>query len=235
MVGVHAQQYGMDQRYNSYQPEYGTDYGMDNYDDKQYYGKDNSYPSKDSSSVTVKKIKCNNINVNLNGFSGNEIGASTTSGLGALTTQAQAEDEGANGVNSGNDGRTSGQDSDSRFVCINNNNIVIEEQPPEQPTPCDLCFAVLSTQAKEEVNNFLAANGLIPIPQTEPSVSIPAGVDTIKELCAFLSAQQITIDAQELGLAELVSFFINLTRDPIAGPSLVTCLVEEARIFNIIT
>ena len=55
---------------------------MDSYD-KQSYGKDsNSYDkSKDSNSVTVKKIKCNNINVNLNGFSGNEIGTVPTSVL----------------------------------------------------------------------------------------------------------------------------------------------------------
>ena len=49
-------------------------------------------------SVTVKKIKCNNINVNLNGFSGNTLDASTTSGLRGLATEAQAEDENANGV-----------------------------------------------------------------------------------------------------------------------------------------
>ena len=63
MIGAHAQQYGMDQRYNSYQPEYGMD---NSYDDKKPYGKDsNNYEtSKDSSSsVAVKKIKCNNINV----------------------------------------------------------------------------------------------------------------------------------------------------------------------------
>ena len=97
MVGAQAQQYyGMDQRYNSYQPEYGTDnkynsyepeygtdYGMDSYDDKKPYGKDNSYDkSKDSSSAIVKKIKCNNINVNVNGFI--DIGASQA--LGALAT-----------------------------------------------------------------------------------------------------------------------------------------------------
>ncbi len=66
MIGAQAQQYyGMDQRYNSYEPEYGTDYGMNSYGGKQPYGKDNGYDkSKDS---TVKKIKCNNINVNLNG------------------------------------------------------------------------------------------------------------------------------------------------------------------------
>ena len=111
---------------NNYEP----DYGMDNYGDKQSYGKDNTYyKSKDSSYV-----KCNNINVNLNGFSGNEIGASTTSGLGALATdEAQASaDEGEVGANSvGSDGgRLSGSDTDSRFVCINNNNnVVVEEEP----------------------------------------------------------------------------------------------------------
>ena len=43
-----AQAFLMD---NNYEPNYG----MDNYDDKQSYGKDNSYDtSKDSSSVTVK-------------------------------------------------------------------------------------------------------------------------------------------------------------------------------------
>jgi hypothetical protein len=123
MVGAHAQQFnGMDQKYNSYEP----DYGMDNSYDKKPYGKDNSYDtSKDSSSVNVKKIKCNNINVNLNGFSGNEIGASTTSGLGALATdEPQASDQGEIGANSfgSDDGRPSGSDTDSRFVCINNNN-----------------------------------------------------------------------------------------------------------------
>ena len=64
----YEQDYGQDNKYNSYEPEYGTDYGMNSYDDKKPYGQDNSYDkSKDSNSVTVKKIKCNNINVNLNG------------------------------------------------------------------------------------------------------------------------------------------------------------------------
>ena len=46
MVG--AQAFLMDNNYEQ-------DYGIDNsYDDKQYYGKYNSYPSKDSSSAIVK-------------------------------------------------------------------------------------------------------------------------------------------------------------------------------------
>jgi hypothetical protein len=103
MIGVHAQQYGMDQMYNNYKP----DYGMNSYDKKPYGKEDNNYyKSKDSSNV-----KCNNINVNLNGFSGNEIGASEA--LGALATQAQAEDEGEVGASIlGNDGgRPSGSDT----------------------------------------------------------------------------------------------------------------------------
>ena len=80
MIGAQAQQfngmdqrynnyepeYGQDNKYNSYEPEYGTDYGMNSYD-KKPYGKDNSYDKSKDSSVIVKKIKCNNINVNLNG------------------------------------------------------------------------------------------------------------------------------------------------------------------------
>ena len=52
-----AQAFLMD---NNYEPDYGTN----SYEDKQSYGKDNSYyKSKHSSNV-----KCNNINVNVNGL-----------------------------------------------------------------------------------------------------------------------------------------------------------------------
>ncbi|HEX7257983.1 MAG TPA: hypothetical protein VF242_07970, partial [Nitrososphaeraceae archaeon] len=65
----------IDKRYNSYDSEYGMDndykdrYGKDSYESQSsIYGKDNSYKSKEDSSknVDIKKIKCNNINVNLN-------------------------------------------------------------------------------------------------------------------------------------------------------------------------
>ena len=67
---------------NNYEP----DYGMNSYDDKQSYGKDNNnyYKSKDSN------VKCNNININLNGFSGNEIGTAPTALTGLATDEAQA-------------------------------------------------------------------------------------------------------------------------------------------------
>jgi hypothetical protein len=140
MIGAHAQQYGIDQqKYNSYE----SDNGMDNsYDNKQSYGKDsNSYDkSKDSSSAIVKKIKCNNINANVNGFNG----ATLPTALNGLATDDEAQasaDEGETGANSfesgsgSNVGRPSGHDMNSRFVCINNNDFAVVGGEPVPPTP----------------------------------------------------------------------------------------------------
>ena len=78
----------------------------------------------------MKKIKCNNINVNVNGDI--DIGASQALRGLATDDEAQAADKGANGANfvgSNDGGRPSGSDSDTRFVCIDNNdNVVVEEE-----------------------------------------------------------------------------------------------------------
>ena len=101
-----------------------TLYEVDSY--KQPYGKD-SYKSKDSSSAIVKKVKCNNINVNVNGL---EITALPPSLSGLLTDDAQATDEGERGASSYGSGEgsygsggQSGYDNKNsfKFVCINNN------------------------------------------------------------------------------------------------------------------
>ena len=130
--------------------DHEKDYDKKSYykdESKEYlsYGKDNSYyKSKDSSNVFVKKIKCNNINVNLNGFNGLKLNALPTS-LNALTTnEAQAVDVGEKGASSsgsgsGSDGsRSSGHNTDSRFVCKNNNNFNVNDggttTPTEPPT-----------------------------------------------------------------------------------------------------
>jgi hypothetical protein len=95
----------------------------------------------DRKQVSVSPLNCNNINVNVNGFNG----ATLPTALRGLATddEAQAFDEDDIGVSSfGNDGdgRPSGSDTDSRFVCINNNNnkIVEGEEEPISPTPPEL-------------------------------------------------------------------------------------------------
>ena len=108
------------------------------YDDKQSYGKDNSYPVKDSSNVSIKKIKCNNINVNVNGDI--DIGASQAlGGLATDETQAAAE-EGEVGASSlGSDGgRSSGSDTDLRVVCIYNN--ISPEEECAEADEIEACF-----------------------------------------------------------------------------------------------
>ena len=122
-----------------YQHDYGPDYGMDSYGDEQSYGKDNSY-DKYKDSVNVKKIQCNNFNIN-----GLEIGFPPA--LNGLTSEAQAENEGANGANSfergsGSDGRSSGHDdANTKVVCIFNNG----EKTPK-PT-VEGCVQLVSTDA----------------------------------------------------------------------------------------
>ena len=124
---------------------------MNSYD-KQSYGKDSNNYDKSKDSITVKKIKCNNININLNGFSGNEIGASSNISYWALATDEAQADEGEIGANSfeSDDSRTSGSDSDSRFVCINNNNnkVVAEETPEPEPLTCEECFTEFLTEGQ---------------------------------------------------------------------------------------
>src|SRR5918993_368180 len=111
------------------------DYGMDSYETS--YGKDN-YKSKDSNKI-VKKINCNNINVNVNGLELNGLPPALTS----LLTGGEATDEGQYGDSSFRSGYGNGQpsyDNNSfKFVCINNNNntvVFVNETTPEpEPEP----------------------------------------------------------------------------------------------------
>jgi hypothetical protein len=225
MVGAQAQQYyGMDQRYNSYEP----DYGMDRYDDKQSYEKDNnSYDkSKDSShSVSVKKIKCNNINVNVNGFNGVKVGTLPTALTGLATNEAQASADGDEigassfgSGGSGSDGRPSGSDNDSRFVCINNNDFaVVEEEEEPAISKCEKCFSALQTvienllmSSTDDITISIVSNGV------EEKILIPGDVDTIQQLCPLLEGHTDL----------LVSNLFNMIVGDQTGATPINALVE---------
>ena len=134
---------------------YEQDYGMDNSHDKQSYGKDNSYyKSKHGSN-----IKCNNINVNLNGDI--DIGGASEA-LSTLATEAQAAENegeiGANSLGSGGGGRPSGSDSDFRFVCINNNTNNEEKDDGKKDTcaaDVETCFRTALGTNSEEFTDFV--------------------------------------------------------------------------------
>ena len=140
MIGAQAQEFnGMDQRYNNYEPEHETDYGMDSYD-KKSYEKDYSY---DKSKDSVKNIECKNYN--FNGLKPHGM----SSGLNGLSSEALAADEGANGASSsesdrGSYGGSSGHDGSVTVYCIFDNHKKIPKPPVPPVKDCEECFETLS-------------------------------------------------------------------------------------------
>jgi hypothetical protein len=105
---------------------------------ENHYGKD-SYKSKDSSSVIVKKINCNNINVNVNGLELNVLPPA----LANILSSGDEDESGASSYGSGHVGSygegQSGSDGDFKFVCINNNNNTVIEEEETPVTPVEEC------------------------------------------------------------------------------------------------
>ena len=211
--------------YNSYEP----DYGMNSYDKKPYGKEDNNYyKSKDSSNV-----KCNNINVNLNGNI--EVGASPA--LSALATdEAQAADEGEIGANTlGNGGkrdggRPSGSESDSRFVCIDNNDNVFVEEPISEL--CEECFSANPTLRTEISDALFEFDESLAFGDGETILVIGPGTDTIEQLCAILESSVefygAPISAQLL--EDVLLFIFSQTNGgdiPAGIDALIECLLEE--------
>ena len=191
---------------------YKKSYGKDNYKSTEYpsYEKDNSYQSKDSSNVIIKKIKCNNINVNLNGLEINTVPPTTLNGL---ATEAQAADEGEVGANSfgsdgrGGDGKSSGHDNGFKFVCINNNNNG-DEEPVEDA--CGGCFDDLQADAPRI---FTLVQGLIAAGGNIGDFEFPAGTD-IDTFCELLSAFVDDNGALPVTVQEIVGAIIAINPDP---------------------
>jgi hypothetical protein len=217
-----------------------TYYGVDSY--KQSYGKDNSYKSKDSSSALLKKIKCNNIDVNVNGL---EITALPPSLSGLLTDEAQAADEGERGASSYGSGEgsygsggQSGYDNKNsfKFVCINNNNNTVvggEEEPEvQEPEPeiCEECFAANSTLRTEIIDALVDFEGSITISGPDYVLAILAGTNTIEQLCAIIESSAelyggpIPADALDFALSFLLTEGID--PDVPALDALIECLLE---------
>lgn len=125
--------------YDSEYPSYKSDYN----EEYKSYG-NNDYKSKDSNSISISKIKCENVNNNFNNVViGNlSIGNSGKGG--------SASDDRSNGVlsanaYSGNNGEryNNGYQKDKDVTCIiNNNNTIITEGGGNvtEPLTCEECF-----------------------------------------------------------------------------------------------
>jgi hypothetical protein len=163
---------------------------------------------EDKKSVSVISLKCNNINVNVNGleldvfppFLGGEVAATTADS--ETDTNSFAAGNGADGS----------KINDFRFICINNNNntVIGAEEEPEPPVDdleptCEECFT--DNLDSEQEQYLLTNNG-------------PA--DTFTGLCQFL---------QENSNNPSESFSVVITLQSIPGitpeqvTSIINCLV----------
>jgi hypothetical protein len=248
VIGVNAQgetyDYGMEQKYSNYE----QDYEMNSYDKKSYeqesYGKDKD-KSKDSKSDLIKKLKCNNINANLNSVDANfggpveddTNGAAEGGASEALSAQG-GEPISANGLmNGASNGDRSfvDRENDFAFVCINNNNNTIIEEPTELLT-CEDCFSADNT-LQEIVEDFLVTMELglsfvvIFGPDDVETLNIPLDVDTIEQLCPLLEGHSdVLVEGLILSMVEEQTGSITGFESSI--DALIECLLEAGIIVD---
>jgi hypothetical protein len=160
------------------------DYEMD--DDKKSYGKD----------VSVKKIDCSNVNVNVNGFELNVL-PPTIEDLTTSQAQALSVDEGKESNSKGSnlsDGDGDGQsdsDTNNRIVCISNNNNINVGEEPSEPLTCEECFTENLDEEQEERLLLAITRG---------------GLEDLEGLCELLSDTSASNDEVIRGL--LILFLI---------------------------
>ena len=222
IIGVNAQAqpyYGMDNRYNSYESDYGMNndkksYGNDNsYDKSQYqpssykpdykpayssYGKDDRDKSKDSSSIN--KINC--INNNINNINSNNTGDVNIGNNGQVAPRTSGGDFGTSSFGGSgyggegyyNDGYDNKQDKD--FVCIidNNNNIVVG-----------------------------AGNQTTPGNQTDGNGNV---IDTCEECFSTLNNTQISILLGRVNILSIEEYCDRLILTPNSGSETQKVLIE---------
>jgi hypothetical protein len=214
-------------------------YGMDNNNYKSQYGQD-KYKTKDN--VVIKKINCDNINLNVNGL---ELNLTSVPFLNNLLTSEAGEngERGTGSYESDNSGTSSsGQQSDSgkefKFICINNNNntvIVGNETTPQPPTPtpqpptptpisCEDCLNFLSVRYLQLITTAL---------ESETGLIVQYGVEettlrSLGDICLLLESAT-TYD--EIGAILAAIIFVVLPPDEadegvILSFELLDCLAE---------
>jgi hypothetical protein len=188
--------YGRDNDRKSYDNSYGSQYQSykSDYEPKYpSYGKDDKRDKSKDSSVDIKKIKCNNININLNGQ-----GVNGGTGNGDNGNKTNGNDSNGNKTNGKDDNRFKKIDRDGfTFVCINNNNNEVGvgggagNVTDGVEEGCEECFDKLTGNVAEALANGLA-NGF-----TIDGLTVPPGT-SIEELCVLLEGANISLTAQDL-------------------------------------
>jgi hypothetical protein len=110
-----------------------------------YYGMDKDYKKVDKK-ISVSSLKCNNINVNVNGLT-LDVFPPSLGILGGGDMAAEAADPTTDVASfGGSGGNDKSEFNNFKFVCINNNNNTVVQQPPVVPPVegCEQCFTALN-------------------------------------------------------------------------------------------
>jgi hypothetical protein len=204
-----------------------------------YYGMDKDRNS-DRKNVSVSSLKCNNINVNVNGLELDVFPPFLGGDLAAEAAEASSDASSFAGNGGGNGGS---EINDFRFICINNNNNTVIEaaEPPVPPTPpvedaCLLCFeefgfegfllGVIADLSVEDILELEAELGLL-----EGTLAGLGLVETIEDLCEFLEEiGGLELTVLQLGQLIFAIFGIGLFLIPgllIAVLNLLACLIDN--------
>jgi hypothetical protein len=168
---------------------------------ESYYGMDKDRKS-DKKDVSVQSLKCNNINVNVNGL---ELSVLPPFLGGEVAAEAQDANTDANSNPGNGDGF---QINDFRFICINNNNnVVLEEESPIPPVDecaedVEACFA--ENLSGDDFATLTAAleNGLDVVIEGEP-VTLNSFADICSALGGLAFLDLLTAVAVILSAAEI--------------------------------
>jgi hypothetical protein len=95
----------------------------------------------------------------------------------------------------------------------------------EKKVTCAECFAKLSPEVQRTINATLANAGEITITGSDPQVKIPASVNSIRDLCAYLDTNNIVINIPKATAILLFVQLIGAGSETIAT-ELVNCLIE---------
>ena len=234
IVGAQAESYyGMDDRYDIYEPtEYPSEYTDNQYNtyEPREYPSDNNYKSEKNSSsksVSLNKIKCINNDVNINGNNtGNiNLGNKGTAEEGGYSDAYSSGGSGGYGGEGYNDGYDDKKDKGIDCIINNNNNniniiggggnVTDGDGTVTEPKPtCGECFTrTLTLPLQTSINMFLNDEGDIIL---SPTLTIPASVTAISSLCTFFN----TLDPIPLTQAQITAF-INMLLQELPGVSTI--------------
>ncbi len=227
-----------------YGQQYEQDYQQDY--DSSYYQSDPRMNDDHHSDKKGQSANCDNTNVNLNDINQlqrqNQAVGNTIDTAATLNGESLTGEEALNAI-TGNGDPTGGPllnlDRNIINICINSNDNTLSgtfdasqgQDAGETGVTCDGCFDRLTPTIQDAIDAFLlSTTGDITISAT-PNVVIPGSINTIEQLCAFLTVINVTPAQFQLLIQQFDTAIPGV--DVTIATALVNCLVEAGVIVQI--